>query len=295
MERSVVILAVAVAGTALFSASSPSPVTSARAAEVMGLERHFDSVDLELRSRDVSQLSASQKANRAQLVSWLRDYRYADRFPQNDRFKKPTPFFRDKDGVLCAMAYLIDRSGRGDIVDKVAATRNNAYIAELADDPELITWLDAWGLSVGEAARIQPSYGGGGGVVDEDDDRVDDDVALAAIGLGSVSLATTAVNFVKPSFASGFVGLIVGAGSIVFGASNLDDNDGTDKVATAAIALGAVSVGAGIYGILEARREHDRYRDRYRDRRRRYDLRVVPDVVLRSDKPAVGLLVHGQF
>ena len=68
------------------------------------------------------------------------------------------PFFRDDRGVLCAMAYLIDRSGRRDLVDRVAATRNNAFIAELADDSALRAWLDSVGFSVTEAARVQPSY-----------------------------------------------------------------------------------------------------------------------------------------
>lgn len=299
MERSVVILAVAVGGAALFGASTPSPVHSARAAEVMRLEHHFDSVDIELKSRDVSRLDALQLVNRAKLASWLRDYRNAGRFPQNDRFDEPTPFFRDKDGVLCAMAYLIDRSGRGDIVNRVAATRNNAYIRELADDPALIAWLDTWGLSVTEAARIQPSYGGIG-VVDDDDDAVDDDFALAAVGLGASSLGTTTWNFIKPSYLSGFLGVAAGVASVVVGANNFDENDGTKNVATATVALGAVSLGAGIYGLLEARRDHDRWRDRdrdrYNDRRRRgYSMKVLPDVVLQRSEPRVGLVVNGRF
>ena len=68
------------------------------------------------------------------------------------------PFFRDGYGALCAMAYLIERSGRRDLADRVALTRNNAFIAELANDPELRVWLDSVGLSVTEAARIQPTY-----------------------------------------------------------------------------------------------------------------------------------------
>lgn len=50
------------------------------------------------------------------------------------------------------MAYIIDRSGRADIVAKVAASRNNAYISQLAGDPALIAWLDsavlAWPLVI---------------------------------------------------------------------------------------------------------------------------------------------------
>lgn len=68
------------------------------------------------------------------------------------------PFFRDGRGALCAMAYLIQRSGRRDLVDRIALTRNNAFIAELADDPELRVWLDSVGLSAAEAARVQPTY-----------------------------------------------------------------------------------------------------------------------------------------
>ena len=44
------------------------------------------------------------------------------------------PFFRDSRGVLCAMAYLIARSGRVDLVDRIAAQQNNAFIAEPAGD-----------------------------------------------------------------------------------------------------------------------------------------------------------------
>ena len=68
------------------------------------------------------------------------------------------PFFRDGHGAFCAMAYLIERSGRRDLVDRIASTRNNAFIAELANDPALRVWLDSVGLSVTEAARIQPTY-----------------------------------------------------------------------------------------------------------------------------------------
>ncbi|HKY97244.1 MAG TPA: hypothetical protein VJL35_05255 [Gemmatimonadaceae bacterium] len=296
MHRGVVMLSAGLIVAALAGAR-PHHEPSARELEVKRLQHHFDSVDAELKSRDVSALSALQLARRAQLVSWLREYRDAATFPTNDKFTDPTPFFRDKDGVLCAMGYLIDRSGRSDIVNKVAATRNNAYIRELADDPALIAWLDSAGLSVAEAARIQPSYGGGPIIDDTDNEKVDDDFALAAIGLSSVSLASAAVNVVKPSYLSGFLGVIAGGAAIVVGANNLDENDGTDQVATATMAIGAASLGAGIYGLLEARREsNDHWRDRdRRDRRRRYSVAVVPDMTVQRAEPRFGLLVKGKF
>ena len=294
MDRSVVILSLGLVSAALYGASGTGSEPSFRSREVSRLQRHFDSVDAELRSRNVSGLGTAQLARRAQLIAWLHDYRDAATFPTNDRFSKPTPFFRDKYGVLCAMAYLIDRSGRSDIVNKVAATRNNAYIRELADDPALIAWLDSAGLSVAEAARIQPSYDGGPGFPIDDGDDVDDDVALAAIGLSSVSLATAAINVVKPGYFSGFLGIVAGTASIIAGANWLDENDGTKAVGTATVAIGAASLGAGIYGLLEAR-SNDHDRDRYRDRRRRYSVRVVPDLAVQRSEPRLGLLVHGKF
>lgn len=294
MHRSVVVLSLGLTTAVLFGAGSSLSGPSPRAAEVTRLQRHFDSVDVELRSRNVSSLGSAQFTHRAQLIGWLREYRDAATFPTNDRFADPAPFFRDKDGVLCAMAYLIDRSGHRDIVNKVAATRNNAYIRELADDPALIEWLDIWGLSVAEAARIQPTYGGDGVIFPPDDDHIDDADAMAAIGLNSVSLASAAINVVKPSYFSGFLGVVVGTASIIAGANWLDENRGTERVGTVTIAVGAASLGAGIYGLLEARND-DHDRGRYRDRRRRFSMHVTPDLTLQRADPRVGLLVHGKF
>jgi len=131
----------------------------ARRLEVARLRAHFDSVDAELRHAKALQLTPSQRRVRAILIDWLQEYRDAGKFPRNDRFPElAMPFFRDGHGALCAMAYLIERSGRRDLVDRIALTRNNAFIAELANDAELRAWLDSVGLSVTEAARIQPTY-----------------------------------------------------------------------------------------------------------------------------------------
>jgi hypothetical protein len=137
--------------------TGPEPL--ARRLEVARLRAHFDSVDAELRHANALHFTSSQRRARATLIGWLQEYRDAGQFPRNDRFPElAMPFFRDGHGALCAMAYLIERSGRRDLVDRVALTRNNAFIAELANDPELRVWLDSVGLSVTEAARIQPTY-----------------------------------------------------------------------------------------------------------------------------------------
>jgi hypothetical protein len=230
-----------------------SPVAGVRS-EVVRLQAHFDSVDHELRTRDVTGLSQSQRQHRGTIIGWLKEYRNAGSFPINDRFAgKRVPFFRDSRGILCAMAYLIDRSGRRDIVDKVARTRNNAYIHDLTGDPALVEWIDENGLSVDEAARIQPSYEGFGSA---NPDRVSSSFAIATMLLGGGSMAFSAVNIVKPSLAGETAGLFVGAASIINGVSHLDENRGTKRVGYAGVYAGSLAVVTSAFELIRDRSRH---------------------------------------
>jgi hypothetical protein len=250
LAASVVFLSLALhPGTPNVAPSSVAP--SARRLEVARLRAHFDSVDVELRQANVAHLTAAQRAARATLVGWLREYRDAGTFPQNDRFPdRSVPFFRDSYGVLCAMAYLIDRSGRGDIVEHVAATRNNGFIPELADDPELVAWLDSTGLSVGEAARIQPSYGP---IPTPDDDAVSTDYAITSILVSGAALTTVGLNLIDPNRSTGWAGVLAGSAGIIAGAVNLDGSGGTDKVAAANMIVGSGAVALGVYRLVSTR------------------------------------------
>src|SRR5688572_12179825 len=125
---------------------------------LIAVAAHLTNVEGELRERDVSALSASQRAWRAQLIERLHDYRVRGVFPRNTDLPYETPVFVDRFGTHCAMGYLIAASGRHDIVARIAMTRNFAYVAELADDPALVRWLDEHGFTAEEAARVQPTY-----------------------------------------------------------------------------------------------------------------------------------------
>jgi hypothetical protein len=115
------------------------------------LHAHFD--------RTLVALSAApSRKRRDAMTRALAAYRARGRFPRNDRFTTRTPFFIDSNGTRCAMAHLIEASGERALVERIATQANNAYIAELSSDAELLAWLAAHGLSVEEAARIQPNY-----------------------------------------------------------------------------------------------------------------------------------------
>lgn len=132
----------------------------ARAAEIARIRTHLMQVEEELLSADVRHLSVAQRENRAHHIEVLREYRNRGIFPHNhQRLGRRVPVFIDEHGTHCAVGYLIAQSGREDLARRIADERNLARVPDLIDMPELVAWLDRAGLSVQEAARIQPTYG----------------------------------------------------------------------------------------------------------------------------------------
>jgi len=261
--------------------SSGDPDSQHRRLEVARLQAHFDSVDAELRLPTVRPLTPAQRTVRATLIGWLREYREAGSFPRNDRFpEQAMPFFRDSRGVLCAMAYLIDRSGRRDLVDRVASTRNNAFIPELAGDPALRAWLDSVGLSVAEAARIQPWYGP---PPDESAERgVSASYALTSILVSGSSLTTLGLNAIAPSRATGWAGVLAGTAGLVAGAVKLDEAGATDDVAGANMIAGGGALVFGLYRLLAPPPSSS-------------NVSISPVVMPTAQSPRIGLSVHTTF
>jgi MYXO-CTERM domain-containing protein len=128
------------------------------AAEQSRVTAHLEHAERFALERDLSSLDSLRQLTRELLLSELASYRAAGRFPKNPGFSELTPTFVDAEGTRCAMAHLLEVGGERDLVAKIAAERNYARVKELADEPLLLAWLDAAGLTVEEAATIQPSY-----------------------------------------------------------------------------------------------------------------------------------------
>lgn len=126
--------------------------------EITRLHDHLAGAERQVRARRVSHLPAAVRRVRARVVEALATYRRARRYPHNHLRETRTPVFIDEHGTRCAMAHLLEVVGAHALVARVAATNNLASVHELARDPELLRWLSAMGLTVDEAARIQPSY-----------------------------------------------------------------------------------------------------------------------------------------
>ena len=192
--------------------------------EVRRIQGHLLDVERALRSRGTEGLNAAQLERRNTALNWLREYRERGQFPHNHTHDDGrVPVFIDEHGTPCAVAYLLQRSGRESLVSEIASTDNNVYAWELEDDPRFSEWLDETGLTLAEAARIQPSYGDGRCVCAVDSaSRTWRYVAPFAVGsliAGHVvngaaqpeAWERTAVGAINGSFAVAHAGLAVNA------------------------------------------------------------------------------------
>ena len=237
-------------------ASAPDGHASASAAgsgrhatyesEVARIQAHFDSVLHELRAADVSHLSDGQKRTREERIASLAHYRDRGVFPHNHDFAESwMPYFVDHRGVLCAVAWLLESSGRRDIVDRVAAANNNVWVADLAADREFTGWLALSGLTLAEAARIQVPYVETG---DESSaprfNRVNTGAAILAGGLGLYSISLNAGDVSRGraglrtalGFTAGALGLAV-AGSRA---------DAEGSALTVGVVAGTIGLGSAL-------------------------------------------------
>jgi hypothetical protein len=126
-------------------------------AERKRIKLHLMTAEQELRCADVSHLSDELKDHRRRMLEVLHEYWKKEEFPQNTDYDIKTPQIRDGCGIPCAMAYLIERSGHEELVNLLATQNNLVHIDDVNGGP-LISWLERFGLSKQEAARIQPGY-----------------------------------------------------------------------------------------------------------------------------------------
>lgn len=121
------------------------------------IREHLRRTERDLRQIDHPELSPDQRRRRRISLDRLRDYWQRGTFPRNRSRTSRTPCFIGASDVPCAMAYLLLEDGRDDLVDAVVETDPTIHLETVEDGP-LVEWIEANGLTMEEAARIQPSY-----------------------------------------------------------------------------------------------------------------------------------------
>jgi hypothetical protein len=129
-----------------------------RSREIARVRAHLEGAERALRASTPLGLNAFQAENRAVVIQNLHRYILAEEYPTNRISEEMTPIFVDEDGARCALAALVEASGHHALVERIARSENLAYVEELKDDPELQAWLLDSGITLLEAARIQPAY-----------------------------------------------------------------------------------------------------------------------------------------
>ena len=102
--------------------------------DVETLARHYARAEKELRAASTDHLSEQQRSKRAQALDWLQAYREDRNYGRNLLHPGTRQlYFIDPEGRRCAVACLLDHAGENELVERIAATNNHAYVAELAD------------------------------------------------------------------------------------------------------------------------------------------------------------------
>jgi hypothetical protein len=165
------------AGVVQYDATSTSP-ESIRAQ----LQRHFDvviglllvstphSIDSAVARLENSAAGHWSTTSRDQMrqrlfamrylqIRRLADYRDRGRFPLNEgQSPRSIPIFVDNHDTACAVGHLMHLSGSASDVASIQNSSNNVYIWDISDGP-LARWVLTSGLTMEEAALIQPEYG----------------------------------------------------------------------------------------------------------------------------------------
>lgn len=227
------------------------------AREVHRIRAHFDSVLTELDTSPAARsLDARQRDSRFALRATLARYRDRGTFPRNIDFPgQAVPYFVDRErGTLCAVAHLLESTGRRDIVDRVARANNNVWVTELGGDTAFTEWLGRNGITLAEAARIQVPYVIGPPAMDPTTRSLLQGAALAG-SVGSLSLTALNLRWNADGHrrSANLLGVVSGLTTAGLGVASLGERDAPREVGAGAIVVGGLSVALATRGIVRHR------------------------------------------
>ncbi len=118
---------------------------------------HLMLVEKTLSARDVSNLTSTQRSNRAKLLNELHGYWQQGVFPVNDYLPYKNPVFIDRIGTHCAVGYLMLQSGNDELAQAINTNEKFAFVHEIKTEG-VKEWADENGFAIDELAWIQPGY-----------------------------------------------------------------------------------------------------------------------------------------
>jgi len=198
--------------------------------EKVRLQTHLEYVEQLLRSKDVSSLSKEQQQSRTKLLDILHEYSQVGVFPKNIKYSNQRkPCFIDKDGNICAVGYLIERTAGREVAENINKKYKYEYLLEM-NDPVVDKWIESSGLTKEECAMIQPMYGPPTYSIDN---YISAEYGITSAMMSGANLSMNAINGIQ--IANGnksplisMLGLVSGSIQIVYGVNNYPSESGVN-------------------------------------------------------------------
>lgn len=128
------------------------------ASEQIRIQTHLSYVEQILRAASVHRLTRKQQRNREVVLGLLHNYWSTAVFPKNYDHPGRRPCFIDRDGNICAVGYLIEKTESRQLAEKINKKHQYAFLLDMKEEV-IRQWADKNGLTEEECAMIQPSYG----------------------------------------------------------------------------------------------------------------------------------------
>ena len=193
--------------------------------EQLRVKLHLFYAEQILRERSAAVLTDQQKENREKVLNLLHEYATKGVFPSNFDYPfERRPCFIDKNGNICAVGYLVEKTAGLELAEQINSTHQYDYLADM-NEPALAAWAEEHGFTLEECAIIQPTYG-----------PVYPDVitqvpikkgyGISSGVLGGFNVAVSTITLAG-GFGNGnpktlsYIGLLSGATQIILGAGNI--------------------------------------------------------------------------
>ena len=194
----------------------PAPGTD----ENLRIKTHLAYAEMLLRSKETLSLDSETKLKRETLLDHLHDYWVAGIFPKNyARKNERSPCFIDKNGNICAVGYLVEKSAGRQMAENINQEFQYSKIAGM-NSAALAEWISGNGLTKEEAGIIQPSYNWEPAPeTPENAGRISASYGVSSSLLGGINLSMNGLQLFKnsPNRLVSKIGLVSGTAQTVLG------------------------------------------------------------------------------
>jgi len=222
---------------------------TSRTNETVRIQTHLKFVEEMLRNRPVVSLTEDQIEKRMHALDLLNEYWTSAVFPKNyDYPEQRIPCFIDKNGNICAVGYLIEKTTDRQVAENINSKYKYDYLMDI-DDATINSWMETNGLTKEECAMIQPAY-----FPQEQENTISKNYAISSAVVGGLNLSFSAINSIQlaqrqnNNLVAPIAGLVSGASQLFIGAFNYPEEQmiwGQTYINTAERNVSLLNIGLG--------------------------------------------------